>query len=271
MGFGNVFNPDTGGTVPDAEPAAGSAWVTTSFGDLTHAAGSYTTTYEASSVSGFAHKMIINDRGDSNYADTSTCATVYIDTGISYATIAQKKNTICQVVLEFDIEDSDYNSSGSNTNAQFFFGCYMGNNTTFNSNNSGGASGMVFISTAFRPMNNILRFGTDSNLGTGINTFNDVVFANDAMAQVCLDGTARIVSASGSEEAGFQGISCTYKFLDDTTDLRGDRYENKRQVTAIGTGNIILGAFFGQRRTGGSAGNDQTLNFNLNYILESRD
>ena len=250
------------------------AWKTTTQSDVVHAAGSYTTTFGASDVSGFAHKIILNDRGDTNYCDTSTYATVYVDTGLSYADLAAKKNTNLSVVLETDFTSSDYNNA--NTNAQICAGVYVGNNTTFASNSHGGASGiaMTGAATFFRPLNNILRFGQDTNLGTGINTFSDYGSGDThALAQVRLDGTLRQKAESGSESSGLQGCSATYAWYEDDNKAKflGDRYENKRQLTRIGTGNLVLGVFFGQRRTGGSAGVDQTINFNLVYLLESRE
>tara|TARA_R100000654_G_scaffold73709_1_gene106858 strand:- start:12877 stop:13704 length:828 start_codon:yes stop_codon:yes gene_type:complete len=261
------------GVAPDSGPT--SAWVTTTQSDVAHAAGSYTTTFEASSVSGFAHKIIINDRGDTNFLDQSTYASVYVDTGISYASLAAKKNTIVGVVMETDYNISDYDTT--NTNAFLCTGVYVGDSTTFANNSHGAASGLVMTGSTglfFRPLSNVMRFGTDTNLGTGMNTFSDYASGDThALAQIRLDGTLRQKTESGSESAGLQGASITFAWYEDDNKAKflGDRHDLKRQITRIGTGNLVLGAFFGQRRTGGSAGMAQTINFNLIYVVESRD
>lgn len=243
----------------------GAAWNEIMYGDASSAAGSYGLTYSAGS-GGFAHRIEIDDAANSYYLDTTTCASVYFDTGITYADLAAYTNTTIGFAITFDLDST--HAQATDNNAFLNFGPYMGDNTTLANNTVGGWSGLIFTNGSMRPATNVYRFVNDTTAGIGINLFNDFSYSTDSMTGMALDSSIRLGTSTNS---GPQGISIGYQYKVGKTTLAGDRYTNQRGTTPVSTSNVILGVMFGQRNVGAiGTGQNKIVDFSMFYNITSR-
>ena len=140
MSISNVFNPNTGGTVPAAAPAAAAAWKEIANSDVTLSQGNYTASH-AAGQNGFTHRITIDTGADSAFFETAKCAYLYFDTGITMATLSDNLATVISVLLEFDIPPDSV--LGADANAEFHFGPVINNNTAISSSGMGMFGGMI--------------------------------------------------------------------------------------------------------------------------------
>ena len=263
MSISRVFNPNTGGTVPSAGGSTDPTWNEITFADTTANAGGYAFSHTASSAAGFAHNIDIDDAVSSYYLDVTQCASVYFDTGLTFADLAAYKNTVIGFAMETSLDNT--HAQASDSQAFFNFGLYITDNVTLASGAIGGWGGVVFLNTGIRPAGAIGRFTSDTTAGAGVGTFSDYNYAAGETFKGCfIDASIRLGT---STDSGPQGISIGYQYLDGAN-LAGDRYMNQRGTTPVGTGKVIFGAMFGQRVVG--TGQNKSMDFNLYYSMVHR-
>lgn len=266
MSISNVFNPLTGGTVPSSGGSVTPTWTEITYSDTTAVAGSYGFTHTASSAAGFAHNIDIDDAAQSYYLDVTTCASVYFDTGLTYADLAAYKNTVIGFAMETSLDNT--HPQATDSKAFLNFGLYITDNVTLASGAIGGWAGVVFTnSLGIRPASAVGRFTNDTTAGAGLATWSDYNYASgEVFKGIFLDASIRLGTATNS---GPQGISVGFQYEPSGGGLAGDRTMNQRSTTPVGTGKVILGAMFGQRQVSAGAPN-KSMDFNLYYSMVHR-
>jgi len=279
MGFGNVFNPDTGGTVPDAAPAAADAWKELAVSDMAKNDGNYTFSHEAGS-NGFTHRITIDTGADSAFFETAKCAFLYFDTGISMATLSNNLATVISVLLEFDIPPDSV--LGADANAEFHFGPVINNNTTISSSGMGMFGGMIMNNNNqndFFAMitSGIGKAGNNSSLssafltrGAGDNSYQHS--NGDILKTVQLTATGFAAKEAGDKFGITGGDLC----IGHTKGASGPVVTNSEEMVLrtdriAALGNLYIGVMFGQNTDvngSGTAGNSKTLDFSIKYLIE---
>tara|TARA_Y100001938_G_scaffold148520_1_gene232450 strand:+ start:225 stop:1061 length:837 start_codon:yes stop_codon:yes gene_type:complete len=277
MGFGNVFNPDTGGTVPDAAPAATAAWKELAVSDMATVAGGYSLTHGAGS-NGFTQRITIDNAADSNYLMPAVTSFIYFDTGLSLASLADKKVTSLSILLEFSIAPGD--ALITDANGFFNFGLAITNNTTIGSATTGLFGGLTCTSTAgdtaVRPLSGIGKSGNTSSLS--LSTFtsagdNGYDYSNgDTVVSIQLSASG-LNAKEASDKYGFTGGDIIYGIKKGGSVYVNDLLENVlKDDRRAGAGNLYFGLIAGQKTSGfGGTANSKTLDFNLHYLMESMD
>lgn len=240
-------------------------WTEIGYGDTAADSGSYGFTHSASAAAGFAHAITVDTAASSYYLDVTTCASVYFDTGLTYADLAAYKNTVIGFTMETSLDNT--HPQATDGGAFLNFGLYMTDNATLASGAIGGWGGVVFLNTlGIRPAAAVGRFTNDTTTGAGVNSFSDYNYSSGQVFKgMFLDASIRLGTSSDS---GPQGISIGYQYEPSAGALAGDRSMNQRATTPTGTGPVILGAMFGQRVVG--AGLSKSMDFNLYYSIVSR-
>ena len=240
-------------------------WTDIGFGDTTANSGGYGFTHSESGVAGFEHSVTIDTAASSYYLDVTTCASVYFDTGLTYADLAAYENTVIGFAMETSLDNT--HAQASDGGAYLNFGLYMTDNATLASGAIGGWGGVVWINTlGIRPAAEVGRFTNQTTTGFGVNAFSDYNYSGgEKFKGMFLDASIRLGTATDS---GPQGVSIGYQYEPAAGGLAGDRSMNQRATTPVGTGPVILGAMFGQRVVG--AGQSKTMDFNLRYSIVSR-
>lgn len=241
------------------------SWNEISFANTTANSGGYGFTHSASGDPDFEHSVTIDTAASSYYLDVTTCASVYFDTGLTYADLAAYENTVIGFAMETSLDNT--HAQASDGGAFLNFGLYMTDNATLASGAIGGWGGVVWINTlGIRPAASVGRFTNDTTSGSGVNAFSDYNYSGgEKFKGMFLDASIRLGTATNS---GPQGVSIGYQYEPAAGGLAGDRSMNQRATTPVGTGPVILGAMFGQRVVG--AGQSKTMDFNLRYSIVSR-
>ena len=281
MAISNVFNPITGGTVPEAAPAAADAWKEIANSDVTLSQGNYTASH-AAGQNGFTHRITIDTGADSAFFDTTKCAYLYFDTGITMATLSANRATVISVLIEFDIPPDSV--LGADPDAEFHFGPVINNNSVIDNSGMGMFGGIIMNNnnqTDFFAMisNGIGKAGNNSSLsseflerGSGDNLYDH---SNGDILKV----VQLTASGFGGKEAGDKfGITGGDLMIGHTKGATGPLVTNKmeqvlRTDRIAGLGNLLIGVMFGQNTdvngTGTpTAGNSKTLDFNIRYLIE---
>lgn len=239
-------------------------WTEIGYSDTAANSGSYGFTHSASAAAGFAHAITVDTAASSYYLDVTTCASVYFDTGLTYADLAAYNNTIIGFAMETSLDNT--HAQASDSQAFFNFGLYITDNATLASGVIGGWAGAVFLNTGIRPAAAVGRFTNDTSTGVGVNSFSDYNYGSgEVFKGMFLDASIRLGTATNS---GPQGVSIGYQYEPAAGGLAGDRSMNQRATTPVSTGPVILGAMFGQRVVG--AGLSKSMDFNLYYSIVSR-
>ena len=240
-------------------------WTDIGFGDTTANSGSYGFTHSASATAGFEHAITIDTAASSYYLDVTTCASVYFDTGLTYADLAAYENTVIGLALETSLDNT--HAQATDAGAFFNVGLYMTDNTTLSSGAIGGFAGFVFLnSLGLRPAGAVGRFTNDTTAGAGVGSWSDYNYSGgEKFKGMFLDASIRLGTATNS---GPQGISIGYQYEPAAGGLAGDRTMNQRATTPVSTGPVILGVMFGQRVVG--VGLSKSMDFNLRYSIVSR-
>ncbi len=264
MSIKNIFNASTGGTKPPEE-SGGATWNEITYAQASSNAGNYGFTHSASAAAGFKHNITIDTAASSYYLDVTQCASVYFDTGLTYADLAAFKNTVIGFALETSLDNT--HPQASDGGAFLNFGLYITDSTTLSSGAIGGWAGIVFINTlGIRPAASVGRFTNDTTSGSGVNAFSDYNYgAGEKFKGMFLDASIRLGTSTNS---GPQGISIGYQYEPAAGGLAGDRSMNQRATTPVSTGPVILGVMFGQRVVG--SGVSKSVDFNLHYSIVSR-
>lgn len=241
------------------------SWNEISFANTTANSGGYGFTHSESGVAGFEHSVTIDTAANSYYLDVTTCASVYFDTGLTYADLAAYENTVIGFAMETSLDNT--HTQASDNGAYLNFGLYMTDNATLASGAIGGWGGIVWINTlGIRPAAEVGRFTNQTTTGLGVIAFTDYNYSGgEKFKGMFLDASIRLGTATNS---GPQGVSIGYQYEPAAGGLAGDRSMNQRATTPVGTGPVILGAMFGQRVVG--AGQSKTMDFNLRYSIVSR-
>ncbi len=279
MGFGNVFNPNTGGTVPDAAPAAAAAWKELAVSDMATAAGGYSLTHGAGS-NGFTQRVTIDNAADSNYLQTSVMSFIYYDTGLSMSALGDFKAVSLSILLEFNIAPGD--ALITDANGFFNFGLCVSNNATLTSATTGMFAGAICTSTAgdtaVRPASGVGKTNSTSSLSLGTFTApasssNSYDYSNnDVFASMQFSCTG-LNAKQNSNKFGFTGGDILYGIKKAGSTFCHDLVENVlRDDRTAGLGNLHFGLIVGQKTSGfGGTANSKTLDFNLRYLLETID
>jgi hypothetical protein len=241
-------------------------WTEISYADSSSNAGNYGFTHSTGSAgSGFAHSITVDTAANSYYLDVTQCASVFFDTGITFAELAAYKSTVIGLSMETSLDNT--HAQASDAGAFLNFGLYITDSTTLSSGAIGGWAGIVFLnSLGIRPAAAIGRFTNDTTTGAGVGSWSDYNYSGGQVFKgLFLDSSIRLGT---STDSGPQGISVGYQYEPTGGSLAGDRYMNQRSTTPVGTGNVVLGAMFGQRVVG--AGQSKTMDFNLYYSIVSR-
>tara|TARA_Y100001938_G_scaffold150489_1_gene241652 strand:+ start:2181 stop:3017 length:837 start_codon:yes stop_codon:yes gene_type:complete len=277
MSISNVFNPNTGGTVPDAAPATAAAWKELAVSDMATAAGGYSLTHGAGS-NGFTQRITIDNAADSNYLMPAVTSFIYFDTGLSLASLADKKVTSLSILLEFSIAPGD--ALITDANGFFNFGLAITNNTTIGSATTGLFGGLTCTSTAgdtaVRPLSGIGKSGQTSSLS--LSTFtsagdNGYDYSNgDTVVSIQLSASG-LNAKEASDKYGFTGGDIIYGLKKAGSVYVNDLLENVlKDDRRAGAGNLIFGLIAGQKTSGfGGTAQSKTLDFNMHYLLETMD
>jgi len=244
------------------------SWKEIGFSDTSANSGSYGFTHSESLAVGFAHNIDIDDAANSYYLNVTTCASVYFDTGLTYADLSAYKNTVIGFAMETTLNNT--HAQATDTNAAFNFGLYITDNATLSSGAIGGFAGIVFLQNlGIRPAGAVGRFTNDTSAGAGVGTWSDYNYSSGQdFKGMFLDASIRLGTSSDS---GPQGISIGYQYEPSAGAIAGDRYMNQRATTPVGTGPVILGMMFGQRNIGAiGTGVNKSMDFNLYYSIVSR-
>ena len=240
-------------------------WTEIGYSDTAADSGNYGFTHSASGAAGFAHSITVDTAASSYYLNINECASVYFDTGLTYADLAAYNHTVIGFAMETSLDNT--HPQASDGGAFFNFGLYMTDNTTLSSGAIGGWGGIVWINTlGIRPAASVGRFTNDTSTGSGVNAFSDYNYGSgEKFKGMFLDASIRLGTATNS---GPQGVSIGYQYEPAAGGLAGDRSMNQRATTPVSTGPVILGAMFGQRVVG--AGLSKSMDFNLYYSIVSR-
>ena len=240
-------------------------WTEIGYSDTAANSGNYTFSHSASGAAGFAHSITVDTGANSYYLDIRECASVYFDTGLTYADLAAYNQTIIGFAMETSLDNT--HAQATDGGAFFNFGLYMTDNTTLSSGAIGGWGGIGWTnSLGIRTISQMGRFTNDNIAGTGLGAFSDYNYSSgEKFKGMFLDASIRLGTATNS---GPQGVSIGYQYEPAAGGLAGDRTMYQRATTPVGTGPVILGAMFGQRVVG--SGVSKSMDFNLYYSIVSR-
>ena len=266
------------GVAPDSGPT--SAWNELQHTDMAIHTGGYGVTIGAGS-NGFSQRMTIDAAADSGYFQTSVCSFVYYDTGISMASLADKKVVTLSLVLEFNIAVGD--ALVSDSSAYFHFGPCISNSTDPDSAGCGFFAGTICTTgsanTVVRPSSGIGITGSTSNLtlssfenpansGALGNAFD--ASNNDTLVQMQLSASG-LNAKQIPDKFGWTGADILYGIKKAGSTFCHDLLENVLKTDKrVGLGNLYIGVLAGQNTVGGSP-QSKALDFNFKYLLETID
>tara|TARA_R100001510_G_C7656486_1_gene216544 strand:- start:6545 stop:7387 length:843 start_codon:yes stop_codon:yes gene_type:complete len=265
------------GVVPDSGPT--SAWNELQHTDMAIHTGGYGVSIAAGS-NGFSQRMTIDGAADSSYFKTSVCSFVYYDTGISLASLADKKVVTLSLVMEFNIAVGD--ALVSDSGGQFHFGPCISNTSDPDDAACGFFAGTICstgtANTVVRPSSGVGKTGNTSTLSLGAFQNPDATGAlgngfdasnGDTLVQMQLSASG-LNAKQIPNKFGWTGADILYGIRKAGSTFCHDLTENVlKDDRRAGLGNLLIGVLAGQKHTGTPA--SKNLDFNFKYLLETID